>query len=420
MKIGLPSFRSDDVLTTTNWQPESKTEKESVHEQLRKIFAHAAFKSSRRCPAFLGYIVEHRLRGDTQPLKERTIGIEVFGRDADYDTNDEPIVRTTASEVRRRIAQYYHEPGHENEIRIELPLGSYNAEFHLPAEHVLVPAAPRTHPQNGHFSDTKSSFVLRNRKRFQLGVIAATLVVAIATLAAWRIQRKPLSAIGQFWRPVLTSTGPVLVCLNTWDISSLMNGTNSPLARGATQAGIDFHEWLPISDAATFSQITGFLGSERTPYSMRGARSTSLSELMQGPVVLIGIFGNPWTQRVTDPLRFHFVQGDKGAGVYIADRKNPSRNYSVEGEPSSGSARDYAIVGRVTNAASGQVAIIVAGLNAAGTTAASEFVTSPRYVNYLQEEAPRGSSSDNIEAVISVQVIDGKPGAPHIEATETW
>ena len=70
--------------------------------------------------------------GNVDQLKERTLGIEVFGRELDYDTNIDHIVRSTAGEIRKRIAQYYHEPGHESEIRIDLPSGSYVPEFHWP------------------------------------------------------------------------------------------------------------------------------------------------------------------------------------------------------------------------------------------------------------------------------------------------
>lgn len=406
--------------TTTTWLPESKEDKDRVYGQLQKIFAHPAFKSSRRCPAFLQYIVEHRLRGDTQQLKERTIGIEVFGRDADYDTNVEPIVRTTASEVRRRIAQYYHESGHENEIRIEFPPGSYVPEFHLPQLQASVPATATAGLEQRHHPGTELATASTNKKQLRLVIMIAALATVIAVPFVWRILRNPVPAISQFWKPVLTSHGTILVCLNTWDLSSLVSGSTSFVAKSAAQAGIDFHEWLPVSDVATFSQITGFLGVERASYRMQGARSTTMSDLTQGPVVLVGIFGNPWTQRVTDPLRFHFVQSDGFEGVYIADRKDPSRRYSVEGEPTSESQRDYAIVGRVSSAATGQVSIIVAGLNAAGTVAASDFVTSPRYMDYLQKEVPSNSSSKNIEVLISVQVVGGRPGAPHIEAVDAW
>ncbi len=55
------------------------------------------------------------LDGHPGELKERTLGIEEFGVDPDYDTNLDPVVRTTAAEIRKRLAQYYLDPSHEAE-----------------------------------------------------------------------------------------------------------------------------------------------------------------------------------------------------------------------------------------------------------------------------------------------------------------
>ena len=82
-------------------------------------------------------LVERSLHGHAEPLKERTLGVEVFGRAPDYDTNLDPVVRTTAVEIRKRIAQYYHEEGHQNEIRIDFPAGSYLPEFRMPPRRSL-------------------------------------------------------------------------------------------------------------------------------------------------------------------------------------------------------------------------------------------------------------------------------------------
>ena len=59
----------------------------------------------------------------------RTAGVEVFGRKPDCDNNSDPIVRVTATELRKKLAQYYYEDGHSDEIRIELPPGSYLPRF---------------------------------------------------------------------------------------------------------------------------------------------------------------------------------------------------------------------------------------------------------------------------------------------------
>src|SRR5207237_881398 len=133
------------------------------------------------------------LQGHAEPLKERTLGIEVFGREPDYDTNLDPVVRTTAVEIRKRIAQYYHEPGHDSEIRIDFPAGSYLPEFRMPEKPAVV-VAP----------------VLRSHRK---PVIAAAVVLAVAVLAAVLVARpwESRAAIDRFWAPILNSPDPVSV-----------------------------------------------------------------------------------------------------------------------------------------------------------------------------------------------------------------
>src|ERR1700722_13090608 len=111
----------------------------AVREQLDRILASSLFRHSKRFPDFLRYTVEQALNGDTEDIKERTLGIEVFGRDPLYDTNLDPVVRMTAVEVRKRLAQYYQEHGRENDVRIDFSRGSYIPEFRFPKD---VPVPP--------------------------------------------------------------------------------------------------------------------------------------------------------------------------------------------------------------------------------------------------------------------------------------
>src|SRR5271170_3713538 len=100
-----------------------------VREQLNRLLAHPLFTNSKRYPVLLAYTVEQALLGNAGELKERTIGIEAFGREPSYDVNLDPVVRTTAAEVRKRLIQYYYSPEHAGELVIELPLGSYVPSF---------------------------------------------------------------------------------------------------------------------------------------------------------------------------------------------------------------------------------------------------------------------------------------------------
>src|ERR1700677_4709739 len=108
----------------------SEAEKSAIREQLDRLLANPHFSHSKRFPSFLRFVVEQTLAGEADNIKERTLGIEIFGRDADYDTASDPIVRVTAAEIRKRVAQYYQDPAHVNELRIALPPGSYIPKFY--------------------------------------------------------------------------------------------------------------------------------------------------------------------------------------------------------------------------------------------------------------------------------------------------
>lgn len=103
-----------------------------VHEQLKRLVAHSLFTNSKRYPVLLTYVVEQMLLGNAGELKERLIGVEAFGREPEYDVNLDPVVRTTAAEVRKRLSQYYYNPDHAGELVIELPVGSYVPSFRWP------------------------------------------------------------------------------------------------------------------------------------------------------------------------------------------------------------------------------------------------------------------------------------------------
>src|SRR5882757_4554467 len=89
-----------------------------VRRELDRILASAVFRGSKRCQDFLQFVVTKVLEGDAKHLKERTLAIEVFGRDAAEDLTDVSIVRVGAREVRKRLAQYYVCDGAHDTVRI--------------------------------------------------------------------------------------------------------------------------------------------------------------------------------------------------------------------------------------------------------------------------------------------------------------
>jgi hypothetical protein len=97
---------------------------EAIREQLELLVKDPAFRTSRRSVQFLSYVVEQTLQGAAEQIKERTIGVEVFGREPSYDTATDHVVRTAAVELRKRLAVYYNDERHRSELRMSFVSGS--------------------------------------------------------------------------------------------------------------------------------------------------------------------------------------------------------------------------------------------------------------------------------------------------------
>jgi TolB-like protein/Tfp pilus assembly protein PilF len=111
-----------------------------VREHLLQIARSDSFKGSKRAQEFLQLIVEHALAGRLGSLRERDLGAEMFGRPISYDTANDAVVRVKASEVRKKLAQYYGSLDVSPFVRIDLPSGSYVPEFYF--EPPPVPPPP--------------------------------------------------------------------------------------------------------------------------------------------------------------------------------------------------------------------------------------------------------------------------------------
>src|SRR6267154_3648863 len=102
---------------------------ETIREELARVLSSHEFRASKRSQDFLRYVIENTLGGHADMLKERTIGIDVFGRSTSYEPSDDATVRVKAGDVRKRLGIYYAEQGARDPVRIELPAGTYVPEF---------------------------------------------------------------------------------------------------------------------------------------------------------------------------------------------------------------------------------------------------------------------------------------------------
>lgn len=391
-------------------------DRESILQQLERILAYPAFRHSRRYPNLLRYIVEHALNGGSH-LKERTLGVEVFGRDPDYDTNEDPVVRIAAGEIRKRIAQYYHEPGHESELQIDIPSGSYAPEFRMPQE--AHSSGPELHAA-GATADAQRTKRTAGRRLWIYAAVALACVTVVAGaghVKAWTVS----TALEDFWYPVLRSSAPAMVCVG--EPSSLQSRpAQQPADFSVSDHIYDATDHITFSDANALFRLAQFLGSRGKGSRLQAADSTTLTDLRQGPIILVAGFDNSWTLRISQSLRYHFEGTPERKIFWIADRSNPQlRSWSVNfGEKYSQLTQDYAIVSRFSDPTTGEPVVIAAGLGENGTISAGEFLTDPEEMERATRNAPKNWRNKNIEIVLATQVIGEKSGPPRVAASYFW
>jgi hypothetical protein len=434
----------------SSWVPKTEEEKNQVRRQMERLLATAHFKNSRRYPALFRFIVEETLEGRGEFLKERLLGVRVFNRPPDYDTADDPIARVTIAEIRKRIAQYYHEEAHESEMRIELTSGRYEPEFYprkaKPASPVesatpVASVVPVVAPATGAPVDPPAQ---KPGKPWQSPLpswVIATTVLLVGLVAAllWRFNSP--SALDQFWSPVLTPRHTITFCLPSDAAGAQIAGAagillysrptaskdGAPPAVPAGAPGSSFLDYEKYGENVVFSdvlatmKISNWVATRNVEQRLRLDHSTTLDDLQQGPTILIGGLDNAWTLRALARLRYRF-QGTDQEQYWISDTKNPgSRTWDVDLKTQYPAVkRDFALIARVHDDSTRQVQVIVAGIGMSGTAAAGEFMVDPNRLEELRKRVGPGFKDRDFEAVLGTDVVNGIPGSANILAVEVW
>jgi hypothetical protein len=403
-------------------------EKADILRQLERLLDNPHFSHSKRFPSFLRFIIQEELEGRGDQLKERTLGIEVFGRHAGYDTTTDPIVRVTAAEIRKRIAQYYQDSDSPDELRISLPPGSYIPHFEWPhsASSPLSPATPVSLDESSSTPHVPESIPhdlaphALARSRTWWSVLASVLLIAAATGSAFWLSARP-STLDKFWAPVFSSNDPISLCFP----QSMFTGQTLLDASSPTQVRhLDEHmRGVVLDDLQPLMSVSGLLEMRHRHYTLLGEDAATLTDLRQGPTVFLGAFDNTWTLRMTRDLRYRFGNDPDMTHFWIEDtQSHTQQRWSIDREvqQTTHNYRDYAIIARFRDANTGKLAIIAAGIARGGTVAAGEFLTQPGEMDVIKAVVPKDWDQKNMEIVLSTEIIDGISSPPKVVATYFW
>lgn len=408
---------------------------ERIREQLELLVQDHVFRASKRSVEFLRYVVEQTLKGAADEIKERTIGVEVFGRVPSYDTNMDHVVRTAAIELRKRVAIYYGEEEHRSELRVSLVPGSYIPRFTQAVGEAEVLPEPVA---AAHDSAAEIAVVpITVPKSVPVPVrvaggprwksYGAVVVLLVAMVAAWGYSLlHPRTAEDAFWKPVLDTPGAVLLA-----VGDVPNGPpTSPPPDGSKEDLLPtlhaaVSPSVPFADTVTIARVVGALEAHGKKVLIRPESTSSFSDLREGPSVLIGAFNNEWSLRLTHTLRYTLALDPDRHLIYIKDVKNPgARTWSWRTDQPAQHPRgagapvfqDYALISRIWNSDTGHVVIVIGGLYTYGTQAAGEFLTDPQLMQSMARQIPPEDAHKNLQIVLGTTVTDDTPGPPRVLA----
>jgi hypothetical protein len=410
----------------------TEAERNAIQDAASRILAHPSFRSSERSSRLFRYLLDHALLGEGESLKERHIGHEVFGREISYDTAIDPVVRNAASETRKRLRQYTAESGSNGPVRILLEPGSYALNFLFtpvneqaespefePPTSSATPNPPITSVLPLFTPLAKPPIWKRLTFAYAVALIALVCCVILA-IALHRYQGRQMGrtagadATDPLWTPMLSSGKEVFISLGHAERLA-----PSDTAVALTSGGL---QRITMTDLKAYTNISGFLQLNSHPFQMRTDTETTLLDLRDRPVVLIGIHNNGWTLRLNSKLRYRFDFGELDEGkpngvVTIIDSQHPERRlWQVPVDRSSADAVDYAVAGRLLDPVTGGLVLYVAGAGPVGTQAASEFVTQLGFLRGLPESLR--SAKTNFEVVLKTPIVGGVPGSPEVLATD--
>lgn len=433
MREGASAPRSEDRL-----DPISPSNRANILAELNDLLASRHFKASRRCSDFLQYAVRQVLEGQVHSLKERSLGAQLFGRAAGYDTNSDPVVRATAGEIRKKLAQHYQESS-SSSVRILLPVGSYVPLFQIereaagdarPNEAAPPPAAraQSVHPAAPSIRKASGKQRFTARKRW-LAVFAGAAIVACllifnpglreigAVRGASRLHGGA-TAIASFWAPFVADRGDTVVVFSSLGQQSQQHMLD----------GVAYHSGISTGDIASpgisgvgevmgvhaldgvFASLHRSLWAKRSNFfSFDDAAHENViflgSPLANSPLRLLQSNGDFVFQMVTDP------EGKPALAILNhRPRPNEPRKFFATAADSP-IKQDYAVIALLPGMLPGNKVLILAGITTFGTQAAAEFVSRDSSLKTLLAhlKATREGQIQPFEALVSVKIDDEVP-----------
>jgi hypothetical protein len=361
-----------------------------------RVAESAHFQRSARLRDFLFYVATRALDEPGVAIHEQEIAVHVFGRGSDSASGEDTIVRVHASQLRKRLQEYFATGGAQETTVIEIPRGNYAPVF---KDRVLATA--------------------RGLPRARLHCILFGVIAGLALFCGWLVSvdrdlrrqvhsgtdRGP--ATEHFWSQFTRADRRLDVVLADSNLSLVQDLLRRPIGLNdyinrtyfrhiealedpAMRLGardVMMRQHTSLADAALLRKILRLTGdTERT--SVVFARDFHARHLKTDDVILFGSRrSNPWVELVEDRLNFRFGFDEAARAAIVENREpRPGEQTVYRAAVGSGSnAASYCLIACLPNLTRTGSILIVAGTEMEGTEAGGEFLTSEHWLESLRQ-----------------------------------
>jgi hypothetical protein len=418
----------------------------------RRVLASQNFFKSARMSAFLTYICRCALENRSDDITEQLIGIHVFGRPTDYNPGDDNIVRTTARQLRQRLALYYQEEGIQEEIHIEVPKGGYHPNFvHLRGKK-LVSELPSFAPlmatgaPESHIQPVSSVRIVGLRPVWAL-ILTFLCGASLAFLMQRAIQRFEIHStpVDPLWSIIFPSGRSTLfvpgdaglnmynnlartqVKLGDYVSGAYLNTSEAQPSNGYTWAPLATRRYVSLADLEFSDKLRQIGTSREARYAIKFARDVHTEDLRDSNLILVGApTYNPWVEMFDNHLNFHLLYDGQHNSMNVINRKPENGEpalYSPPGEDPShrGYTYGFGYIALTSNLDGNGRVLIVEGSTIAGIDASISFLTNDPRMGPILKKTSRGNHRiDNFEVLLGANFIKSRSPDAEVLATRFY
>jgi hypothetical protein len=367
---------------------------------LQRILWSRQFERSERLRNFLEYVTSRVLADPDAEVHEQEIGHQVFDRPQNYDTASDNIVRVSASQIRKKLEEYFSSDGLSEPIVLEIPRGRYTPVFR---ERTSLPQAIGTTPTPLAIRASKEVLILRSA----LAAVLIALIVCAGTLVVQHRAVQPrsqTSAVTALWSGLFSPSRPTSVVVSDSSLSLYEDllGRSLSLADYIT-AHSEAEDRFIVSNPvlSRFARLVLGRGltsraSTSTVYRIAELRNHDASGLLIvrpqdfsidtmkfANVVLLGSpRANPWVELIEKQLRFQYQYDEvthHSAFREIGAKSGQALNFPTDSKTS------YCRIAFLPNLSGNGNILNIAGTETEGTEGGGEYITNERTLEQLRQ-----------------------------------